>query len=174
MVTNTLTTEREEGKMSERIYFEGQCLYANIPPRPAKQWDDGKSTYSIQVECTKERFDDLLKQGMSKLTNFREKDGKTYINLKASKYLPATSKRDEITFQDITVVDTSNQPVVESLANGSTVNAAVDVVKTDKGIVLRLAGVQVLNLIPYTDPVAAPIFGTTPSATTTVTQDIFS
>ncbi len=153
--------------MSDRIYFEGTCLYANIPPRPAKSWDDGKSTYSIQVECTQKRFDDLIKQGMSRLTTLREVDGKTYLNIRATKSLPATVDREAITFQDITVVDSSNNTVTESLANGSTVNVAVDVVKNTKGIVLRLKGVQVLNLIPYTGD---SLFGNSEQTSKTVTE----
>lgn len=159
--------------MSDRIYFEGTCLYANIPPRPAKQWDDGKATYSIQVECPQKRFDELLKQGMSRLTTLREVDGKTYLNIRATKSLPATADREAITFQDIAVVDSANAAVTESLANGSTVNVAVDVVKNSKGIVLRLKGVQVLNLIPYTDAVFTATPGAT-KATTETTRDIFS
>ncbi len=160
--------------MSDRIYFEGQCLYANIPPRPAKSWDDGKSTYSIQVECTQKRYDDLIKQGMSRMTTLRDVDGKTYLNIRATKSLPATVDREAITFSDITVVDASNNTVTESLANGSTVNVAVDVVKNTKGIVLRLKGVQVLNLIPYTGDAVFTATSAATKATTETTRDIFS
>lgn len=164
--------------MSERIYFEGQCLYANIPPRPAKEWDDGKVTYSIQVECTQKRFDELLKQGMSRLTTLREVDGKTYLNIRATKHLPATVDREAITFQDITVVDKNNEAVTQSLANGSTVNVAVDISKNSKGITLRLKGVQVLNLIPYTGDAMFTQVNTPSTAIVEelrgTTQDIFS
>lgn len=141
----------------EKIYFEGKCKWASIPPNKARSFEDEeKTTYSIAIACDQKKYDELIKKGMSSLTKLREEDEGTYLTLRATKYLPATSKRDAITFEDIVVQDIKGNAINYKLANGSTVKCAVETAPSKKGIVLRLLGVQVLNGIEFTEE---PLFG---------------
>lgn len=135
------------------IQFKGKCQWASIPPnKPKKPYEINPQSpedcfYSIEVECSKERFDDLMKKGLPRLSTLKEDEqGNTYLRLKATKI------KGEYEFKDIPVVDKYGRAVTEKLANGSEVIAMAELapIKGRKGVVLRLKGVQVLNLIPFT------------------------
>lgn len=151
MGRDTLKTTKGDRKMSDLI-FEGKVMYANLPPRQAQKALEGDDTsYSVQIECTAERFAQLKKDGIPSLTQLKEFDGVTYIKLKASK-LKHTKDGRVINFDDIQVVDTEGTVIEDSIANGSKVRALVELadIKGRPGKkVLRLKAVVVTDLIVY-------------------------
>lgn len=156
--------------MSTEIILEGVALYANLPPRPAqKGYESEDTSYSVQVEITKEKFAELKKAGIPALTTLKlfpedyinkktgvapecsAAEGKSFIRLRASKYRANTSK-GSITFDDIPVVDADGNDVTVSIANGSKVRALANLeeIKGKPGKkALRLKAVVVTDLIPY-------------------------
>lgn len=137
--------------MSE-VILEGKCIYANVPPRaPQKAYEGEDMAYSIQVQCSEEKFKELKKAGIPSLTQLKEFDGETYIKLKATKIKHMSDGR-VLEFNDIPVVSENGTPITDSIANGSTVRvlATLDDIKGRAGKkVLRLKGVVVTNLIVW-------------------------
>jgi hypothetical protein len=139
------------------VKFKGELRYANLPPRPAQKKYEPKpeeindTSYSVLVECPKEKFKELQKAGIPALTKLVEDEetGKTFLRIRATKTKKIGDKLME--FKDPDVVNKYDQPITESIGNGSTgiVIAELGPIKGRKGKALRLVGVQVLNLIPY-------------------------
>lgn len=135
------------------VKFKGELRYANLPPRPAQKKYEPKpeevndTSYSVLVECPKEKFKELQKAGIPALTKLVEDEetGKTFLRIRATK------QKGDMVFKDPDVVNKYDQPITESIGNGSTgiVIAELSPIKGRKGKALRLVGVQVLNLIPY-------------------------
>ncbi len=135
------------------VKFKGELKYANLPPRPAQKKHEPKpeeindTSYSVLVECPKEKFKELQKAGIPKLTELKvdEETGKTFIRIRATK------RKGDLIFDDPQVIDKYKQPVTESIGNGSTgiVIAELSPIKGRTGKALRLIGVQVLDLVPY-------------------------
>jgi len=135
------------------VKFKGELRYANVPPRQAQKPyeidvdEPNNTSYSIQVECDKEKFKELQKAGIPALTKLTEdeKTGQTFIRIRATKL------KGDMVFKDIDVIDKYDRAVTEWIGNGSTgiVLAELASIKGRKGKVLRLVGVQILNLIPY-------------------------
>lgn len=133
---------------SEKVVFEGKAKWANVPPRAAKKGYETEDTnYSILVECSKERFKELLAKKIPALTKLVEEDGTTYIRVKATK------TKGEMVFNDIPVVDEYGDRLESNIGNGSTVKvvASLDDIKGKNGKALRLKGVQVVDLVEYND-----------------------
>jgi hypothetical protein len=141
--------------MTEKVpvKFKGELKYANVPPRPARKPQEvdpkepDNTSYSVLVECTKEKFKELQKAGIPALTKLHEDEetGKTFIRVKGTKV------KGDLVFKDPDVVDKYKRPITESIGNGSQgiVIAELSPIKGRKGKALRLVGVQVLDLIPY-------------------------
>lgn len=160
-----------ENKKGTLITFEGEVRWATIPPReprgPSKDYvtdanrDD--MTYSIEVQCSEERFKQLKRQGIPKLTELRgtgekasvteedEKNGQTYIRLKAPRYKTnAKSLGNPYSYEPIKTFGVDGQPLEESVGNGSkaVVNAYLKP-NPRGGVTLRLHSVRVTELVPY-------------------------
>lgn len=151
---------------SEKVVFEGIALYANVPPRPAKKgYETEDTSYSILVECTKERLKELKAKGAPALTqvktypeDFVSKDGKAPADLpeangKSFIRVKATKTKGELVFKDIPVVDEYGDILDSNIGNGSkvVVVASLDPIKGRPGKALRLKGVQVVDLVEYND-----------------------
>lgn len=138
---------------SEEIIFEGLCMYANLPPRPAQKAMEGDDTsYSVLVECSAERFAELKKAGIPALTQLKEFDGRTYLKLKATKIKHAKGGQ-VYEFDDILVVSPEGDVITDAIANGSRVRALASLEEIKGKIgkkVLRLKAVVVDDLIVYT------------------------
>lgn len=140
-----MTTEKEK--------FKGLVRWASVPPNEARKpyeinpAEPENTAYSIEVECSTEQFNALVKKGIPKLTELRtdEETGKTYIRIKASKV------KGKYTFPDPKVVDSAGNALNKKIGNGSecVVVAELSPIKGRKGVVLRLKAVQVLNLIEF-------------------------
>ena len=135
------------------IKLIGELRWASIPPNPARKpfeidpKEPNNSSYSIEVECSKAKFAELVKLGIPKLTTLREDEetGKTYLRVRATK------TKGDYTFPDIQVIDKHGQQVTTAVANGSkgTVVIEASPIKGRKGVALRLKAVQVTDLIPF-------------------------
>ena len=138
---------------NEIVTFEGLCRWASIPPNEARtpfeidSREPDNCSYSIEVECPKEKYDELMKKGLPRLTALKtdEETGKTYIRVKSTK------KKGKWTFPDPAVVDVVGAKVTDKIANGSSVivKAELAPIKGRAGIAMRLRGVQVTNLIVF-------------------------
>lgn len=139
------------------IKFKGELRWASIPPaeprppiKPRKGEEDDR-TYSVMVECTEEMYKKLIKAGIDskwKLRDDEDKEGKIlsdkkFVNIRASKI------KGEYVFDDPWVIDHKKKPVTDLVGNGSVGIVIADLVRDSTGAVLRLKGVQVLDLIPY-------------------------
>lgn len=140
--------------------FEGEVRWATIPPRPARGPHKDYTTdanrndlnYSIQVECSAEKFKELKKAGIPRLTELKEDEatGKTYINLKVAKR--KTRSGDEpMEFKDIKVYGEDGEPLTENVGNGSEAIVVAELVDVKRGKVLRLKSVRITKLIPFAD-----------------------
>ncbi len=137
--------------MSEEMIFEGECMYANLPPRPAqKGFESDDTSYSVQMPCSKELYNDLMKKKLPALTKLHEHNGKTYIKLKASKIKHARDGQ-VFEFNDIPVTDLNQNTIKDSIANGSVLKCLVSLedLKGRTGKVMRLKAVVVEKLIKY-------------------------
>ena len=140
---------------NETVTFKGKVRWASVPPNPARKPfeidtnEPDNCAYSIEVECSKEQFEELKKKGIPRLTELKtdEEDGKTYIRLRSSKI------KGQYTFPDPTVVDINGQKLEKKIANGSEalVKAELGTLKGRKGVVLRLRTVMVTKLIEFND-----------------------
>lgn len=143
---------------NEKVTFKGKIRWASVPPNAARApyeidaSEPDNCSYSIEVECSKSQFDELLKKGIPRLTTLRDsEDGTTYIRLKASKI------KGKYTFPDPVVVDSTGAKLESKIANGSegVVIAEVAPIKGKKGVSLRLKSVMITKLITFeTDDVA--------------------
>lgn len=139
---------------SERVIFEGKCKWATVPPRPARKgYETEDTSYSILVECSKDKFKKLIAAKIPALTKLVEEDNTTYIRVKATK------TKGEMVFNDIPVVDEYGEALSTNIGNGSVVKviASLDDIKGRPGKALRLKGVQVLQLVEYTDSIFAGV-----------------
>lgn len=134
------------------VKFKGELRWASVPPNPPRKPYEidpnqpNNCSYSIEVECSKEKFKELQKAGIPRLTTLREDErGKTFLRLKASKI------KGDLEFKDPFVIDKNGVAVTSKIANGSKgiVIANLAPIKGRSGKALRLVGVQVLDLIPY-------------------------
>lgn len=139
---------------NEKVTFKGKLRWATVPPNVARAPfeidtnEPDNCSYSIEVECSKGQFDELLKKGIPRLTTLRDsEDGTTYIRLKASKV------KGKYTFPDPVVVDTMGTKLEQKIANGSEgiVIAELSPIKGKKGTALRLKSVMVTKLIAFED-----------------------
>lgn len=140
---------------NEKEVFKGKLRWASVPPNAARkpyEIDDkepNNCSYSIEVECSQEQFDGLVKKGIPRLTTLRKDDetGTTYIRLKSSKI------KGDYTFPDPKVVDTNGNDLEHKIANGSEgiVTAEIAPIKGRKGVALRLRSVMVTKLIKFED-----------------------
>jgi len=137
---------------NEKVTLKGKIRWANVPPNaPKKPFEidparPDDTSYSIEIECPKAQFDELLGKGIPRLTTLRtDEDGTTYIRIKASKI------RGEYTFPDPTVVDSAGTKLEHKIANGSEgiVIAELAPIKGRKGCALRLKSVMVTKLIKF-------------------------
>ena len=137
---------------NEKVTFKGKIRWASVPPNAARKPfeidanEPDNTSYSIEVECSKAQFDDLLKKGIPRLTTLREgEDGTTYIRLKSSKV------KGKYTFPDPKVVDATGADLGQKIGNGSEglVTAEVTPIKGRKGVALRLRTVMVTNLVSF-------------------------
>lgn len=137
---------------NEKVTFKGKIRWASVPPNAAKKPfeidtnEPDNCSYSIEVECTKSKFDELLKKGIPRLTALRDSDdGTTYIRLKATKI------KGKYTFPDPVVIDSKGGKIEQKIANGSegVVIAELAPIKGRKGCALRLKSVMVTNLIVF-------------------------
>lgn len=151
-------SENKKGKLE---VFRGEVRWATIPPRdprgPSKDYvtDANRDdlTYSIEVECSEERFKQLKKAGIPRLTDLKEDEntGKTFIRLKAPKHKtnPAQPGNPYV-YGNLQTFNSDGTPLTESVGNGST--AIVTAYLRDNprgGKTLRLHAVKILNLIPW-------------------------
>lgn len=142
----------------ETIKFEGLIGWTNIPPqRPlTDDQDETKTYYTMQVECSKEQYDWLIKKGVSTNTKLRthEKSGKTMIAVKANRTL-----RD-MDFGELPVVDKYGDKVTKKVGAGSTVIAKVQLIPSNSKhckYSLRLAAVMVLDLVEVVEEEKDPL-----------------
>lgn len=136
----------------KNVVFEGKLRWANVPPNAAKkpyeidEKEPNNTSYSIEVECSTDNFNKLMKEGLPRLTSLKEDEqGLTYIRLKSTKV------KCEYTFADPKVLDKNGNDLGKKIANGSEgmVVGSLEDIKGRKGKVLRLKAVQVSNLIEY-------------------------
>lgn len=138
--------------INEKVTFKGKIRWASVPPNEARkpfevsESEPDNTSYSIEVECSRAQFDELMKKGIPRLTSLRDsEDGTTYIRLKSSKI------KGKYTFPDPVVVDVKGNKLESKIANGSegVVIAELAPIKGRKGCALRLKSVMVTNLITF-------------------------
>ncbi len=140
--------------INEKMTFKGKIRWASVPPnaaRPPFEIDANEPdncSYSIEIECSKALFDELLKKGIPRLTSLKtDEDGTTYIRLKSSKI------KGKYNFPDPTVIDAAGTKLESKIGNGSEgiVIAELAPIKGRKGSALRLKSVMVTKLIAFED-----------------------
>lgn len=147
----------ENNKENTKVKFEGLIRWASVPPnaarKPQKDYIDplapNNSSYSIEVECDKAKFDKLMKAGIPKLTTLRTDDatGVTYLKIKASKVKRVDG--EDLTFADPVVLDKHGQTLTVPIGNGSRGIVIAELAQGKRGKSLRLRAVQVKELIPF-------------------------
>jgi hypothetical protein len=137
---------------NETIILEGKVRWASVPPNPPRkpyEIDNNNPddcSYSIEVECSKAKFEELKKLGIPRLTELKEDDdGTTYIRVRASKI------KGQYTFPDPAVIDITGAPLNKKIGNGSEAKVKIELatLKGRKGVVLRLKAVMVTKLIEF-------------------------
>jgi hypothetical protein len=163
--------------INEKITFKGKLRWASVPPNTARkpfEIDDNEPencSYSIEVECSKAQFDELLKKGIPRLTTLRDsEDGTTYIRLKSSKI------KGKYTFPDPAVIDIKGNKLESKIANGSEGVVLVELapIKGRKVTALRLKSVMVTNLITFdtTDTSISDLLALADEQATSHSQDV--
>lgn len=156
---------------NEIVKFKGTVRWVIVPPNsarkpPTKYIDPdapNDTTYSVEVECSKEKFKELIKMGIPPGTQLREDEegGKTYIKVRASKVKRVKDKETgemvDMVFTDPFVKDKGGNDVNEPIGDGSEAIVVTELAATKRGKVLRLKGLQVLNHIPYVPKETNPI-----------------
>lgn len=149
---------------NEMIVLTGLCKWANVPPRPAQKIipdedtlprDLNNTSFSIMVECSADQFRAFKAKKIPPGTLHYEdtdKDGKLlsdkkYLRVRASKI------KGEYEFPDPIVKNADGTNVTENIGNGSKVQVAIEIAPNKKkgGMVLRLKGVKVLELVEWID-----------------------
>jgi hypothetical protein len=140
--------------MSERktLVFKGQLNWAKVQ-EPEIAEDHKSAKYSVEVEATKAQYDALIKAGLSPLTKLKEKDGKTFINIKRKAWTIDASGNKK-TRTPIRVVDKNKQDLKALVGNGSTGAVIAELVPTPNSkfvkAILELHTVVVHDLVEYT------------------------
>jgi len=137
----------------ENIVLEGRVNYP-IVYKPRTDAKYGKTEYSVEVECTDEKYKELVAKGVSPNTKLRinKDDGRTYIRVKAK------DKNFKGEPNTIRVEDTEGNPVTSLIGNGSKCKVAASLISLDTGMtVLQLKGLKVLDLVHY-EPKERDIF----------------
>ncbi len=149
---------------NEIVVLEGLCKWANVPPRPAqkikpedvKTPDHANNTsYSIMVECSEDQFRAFKAKKIPPGTLLHEDvdtDGKLLSNTKYMR-IHGSKVKGEYEFPDPIVKNSDGTNVTVNIGNGSRVRVAVEIAPNPKkgGHVLRLRGVQVLELVEWVD-----------------------
>lgn len=139
------------------VEFKGELKWVVVPPhsQPQKPFDpkpgqENNSHYSVEVECSQKQYNDLIKQGVSRMTVLREDEetGKTFIRIRAPKVNGTYIAADPV----VKKADGSDVDVM--IANGSTgtVKADIESFTTKAGktaTALRFHTIEIDNLIPF-------------------------
>lgn len=146
----------DKQKKIVHVKFKGKCAWAKVQPgqevAPFKitKYNKDDRHYEILVECSKDKFNKLLKAGIDDRTKLKTSeelkvDGdSTYIKLRATKV------RDDMVFEDPKVVNEDGLPIANQIGNGSDIEAIAQLAETkDGGKVLRLKEIKVINLVDY-------------------------
>lgn len=149
---------------NEIIVLTGKCKWANVPPRPAQKVkpedvtnpaDANNSSYSIMIECDAAQFKAFKAKKIPPGTVLHDDtnaDGDvlsdtTYLRVRSSKI------KGQYDFPDPVVKDAQGNDLKDNIGNGSIVKVAIEVApnRGKGGNVLRLRGVQVLELVSWVD-----------------------
>lgn len=144
------------------VIFTGKCRYAQIypgqerGPHPDKIKQDpstaGNRSFMIDVECSQDLFDSLIKAGMSTLKSLKEVEGVTYIRVEGTERRLNKVTGEMMIFQPPIVIDgATNEPldINTLIGNGSIVAVTAELADTKPVRALRLKRVTVLKLVPY-------------------------
>ncbi len=139
------------------VTFQGELRWVVVPPfsqpqtplKP-KPGQENNTHYSLEIECSQAQYNDLLKQGVSRLTVLRndESTKKTFIRLRAPKI------NGKWTGPEPVVKNVDGSDVSVMIANGSEgiVSANIEIFQSKDGekiTALRFHTVMVTKLIPY-------------------------
>jgi hypothetical protein len=125
---------------TEIYYFQGKAKWAKVY-RPDPEYDNYKINVYLDEPSKK-----LFEAAGTQLTPKSDDDGE-YVTFRRdhSKMI----KKDLVTFGPPKVVDHNNNPITETIGNGSEVVVKVQVYDGKKGKGHRLEAVQVVNLVVY-------------------------
>lgn len=160
---------------NEKVTFRGKIRWASVPPNVARApfevdaSEPDNCSYSIEVECSKPKFEELLKKGIPRLTTLRDsEDGTTYIRLRSTKV------KGQYTFPDPVVIDSTGTKLESKIANGSegVVIAELAPIKGKKGTSLRLKSVMVTKLITFETDDVAELLALADEQSTSQSQDV--
>lgn len=139
------------------IKLKGKVKWASVPPNPPRKppadyidpLAPNNSFYSVEVECTQDQFNKLIKLGIPRLTALKvdEDDGKSYIRIKSAKTRRING--EDVSFSDPFIIDSNGVHFDKAIGNGSEAIVISELVPLKKGKALRLKGVQVLNHVAY-------------------------
>lgn len=133
---------------SERIYITGTAMWAKLFERNRDQGEYHKETdgvTSVELTLDKEELDKLKKSG-SRLRPKVTDDG---LAVRFRRPWKHQSIEDFGGPAQIVDADGNDWDDGVSIGNGSKVEVAIDVYDTKLGKGTRLAGVKVLELVPY-------------------------
>jgi hypothetical protein len=136
------------------VTFTGELKWVMVPPlsQPQKHLKKEKSShYVLEVECSQKQYNDLIKQGVSRMTILREDEttGKTYIKIRCPKVNGTYVAPDPV------VKDAKGDAITDvMIGNGSegVVSADIETFTTkdgEKATALRFHTLTVTKLIPF-------------------------
>ena len=139
------------------VEFKGELKWVVVPPfsKPQVPFEtqpgkENNSHFSLEVECSQQQYNDLIKQGVSRMTVLRsdETTGKTFIRLRAPKV------NGTFTAPDPVVKNLGGSIVDVMIANGSEGIVAANIESYDtkagkRATSLRFHTVVITKLIPY-------------------------
>jgi hypothetical protein len=175
----TMTVDKER----KLISFDGEIRWASIPPNqprgPSPEYTTNTNkndlTYSVEVECSEEEFNQLTVYKLPKLISLKkdEETGKSFLRVKATKRKTNTdaSRNNGVDylFKDLPVVDKEGKMIKVPLANGSKALVRVGLIEVKHGHILRLMGVLVTEVLEYKpDNVFSDLVETIEQSTDTV------
>lgn len=160
------------------IFLSGTCLWARVlKDMPAALGDETNTICKIMMECDKNKFRQLQKNGLSSMAKLYDADecfgknkdtgdlnpipddlkkkleGKTFINIKRTVKFYSERQGKDFDFGLPKVVDNFGEDVTVEIGNGSEVIAKCEVVpytfKGKQGIKLNLEAVKVTNHIEF-------------------------
>jgi len=132
-------------KSSETLFIDGRVKFPVVHKPKLKYKSTTEFEYSVQVEFTEERLKKLKEKGVHSSTKVKidEDDGRFYLNV----FQSAISSKGEPNV--IIVTDAAGKPLADAIGNGSKARVIATLLHYDDGSYLRLAGIQVTELVEY-------------------------